>query len=68
MAQTTPMFKTTIVIWSDGDPAGVEIDRLARDAIDGDSYCSKRELVIVDDPQSDPDWDGTDFFDRPDDY
>ena len=57
-----PLYKTIIVIWSKFDGAMVEIDKLATDALDGASYCSKQDSVIVDDPEHDPDWDGTTFF------
>ena len=56
------LFKTTIVIWSDSDPNGADIDQLAANAVNGDSYCSKRKTVTVSNPGSDPDWDGTEFF------
>lgn len=57
------LFKTTIVIWSEYDTSGVELDILARDAISGDAYCSKQECDFVEDPSKDKDWDGTEFFD-----
>jgi len=56
------LYKTTIVIWSDQDPRGTELEILARDAICGDAYCSKMESIDVEDPESDSDWDGTEFF------
>ena len=58
------LFKTTIVIWSDYDPreAQMEIVDLAREATSGDCYCSKQEMVRVDKPGDDADWDGTEFF------
>ena len=57
------LYKTTIVIWSEDDPTNLmEIDALAQDAMNGESYCSKQETVRVEDPISDPDWDGTEFF------
>ena len=56
------LYKTTIVIWSDGDPSNTDIDNLARDAVQGDSYCSSRNTKMIDDPKSDKDWDGTEFF------
>lgn len=59
-----PLMKTTIIIWSEVDEGRdrMEIDALARDAVDGDSYCSERRSVTVEDPESDSDWDGTEFF------
>lgn len=59
------LFKTTIVIWSDYDPSGIGLDDLAREAISGDAYCSKQAKELIRDPQKDPDWDGTEFFDGP---
>ena len=56
------LFKTTIVIWSDEDPAGIELEDLAREASRGGSYCSKQDTKIVDKPHEDSDWDGTEFF------
>jgi len=57
------LFKTTIVIWSEYDPTNiVEIDELARDAIAGESYCSSSQSILVEDPEKDADWDGTEFF------
>ena len=57
------LFKTTVVIWSEYDPTfRVEIDELARDAMEGESYCSSSESVLVEDPESDAAWDGTEFF------
>ncbi len=58
-----PLYKTTIVIWSEYDPTDeVELDDLAREAVSGDAYCSKMRALKVDDPPKDPDWDGTEFF------
>jgi hypothetical protein len=57
--------KTTIVIWSEPEvySESLELEDLARDAQSGESYCSKMEKELVDDARSDPDWDGTEFFD-----
>ena len=35
------LYKTTIVVWSDEDPQGLEIDELCREAVSGSSYCSE---------------------------
>lgn len=67
------LYKTTIVIWTEYDPTlrfnsdnGSEpIADLAREAVDGDAYCSKADTVPVGDPKADPDWDGTEFFEPP---
>jgi hypothetical protein len=58
------LYKTTIVIWSDYDPATekVELAALARDAENGESYCSFQESERIEDPAGDPQWDGTEFF------
>jgi hypothetical protein len=63
------LYKTTIVIWSefDGDDLDVELDDLARDAMTGESYCSKQTSELIEDPTKDPDWDGTEFFDAKED-
>jgi hypothetical protein len=58
------LYKTTIVIWSEYNPwnADVELSELARDAEEGESYCSGMTTILVDNPESDGDWDGTEFF------
>lgn len=56
------LYKTTIVIWTDFQPTGFELSDLAREAEQGDAYCSKREMEAIEEPQRDPDWDGTEFF------
>lgn len=61
------LYKTTIIIWTEHDPDFLEIEPLARDATSGDSYCSAKRSVLIEDPKADPDWDGTDFFDAGDD-
>ena len=58
-----PLHKTTIVIWSRKDPIGVELSDLSRQATEGEAYCSKQESGLVAEPEKDPDWDGTEFFD-----
>jgi hypothetical protein len=65
------LWKTTIVIWSEWEPKTddtadeqpYELEDLAHAATSGDAYCSKQVAVLVKDPSSDPDWDGTEFFD-----
>lgn len=64
-SDTRPLYKTTIVIWSDFDPDSVDIADLSRDATSGESYCSKKSSELIADPKSDADWDGTEFFDTP---
>lgn len=58
----TPLWKTSVVIWTDYDPRGRELEDLAREATSGDAYCSKQQAVEVSDPAGDDDWDGTEFF------
>jgi hypothetical protein len=57
-----PLYKSTIVIWSDFDPETVELSDLALDAMCGGSYCSKMVAEHVVNPDNDPDWDGSEFF------
>jgi hypothetical protein len=57
-----PLWKTTIVIWSDFDPQHLALSDLARDAEDGESYCSYQDTTLIQDPQGDSHWDGTEFF------
>lgn len=59
------LYKTTIVIWTQYDPASVELADLAQDATDGDAYCSHSQTERIADPEADPMWDGTEFFDCP---
>lgn len=62
-AVTKPLYKTTIVIWSEYNPEfQVELNDLAQDAVDGESHCSKMTTVEILEPERDPDWDGTEFF------
>jgi hypothetical protein len=59
-----PLFKTTVVIWSEYNPEsdGLDLSDLAHEAEDGLAYCSKLVAVRVKNPAKDPDWDGTEFF------
>jgi hypothetical protein len=57
-----PLYKTTIVIWSEFPGEDVELERLAREATSGDAYCSRYRSERVSEPSGDPAWDGTDFF------
>lgn len=56
------LYKTTIIIWSEYPGDAVELTDLAREADTGDAYCSHTESKLVENPQDDPDWDGTEFF------
>ena len=60
------LFKTTIVIWSEYNTEDVELTDLAREATEGDSYCSKQECEQIEDPETDDEWDGTEFFNSDD--
>jgi hypothetical protein len=59
------LFKTTIHVWSEFDPSNVGISRLCLDAEEGCSYCSSMVVVCVEEPEKDPDWVDTEFFDQP---
>lgn len=57
-----PLYKTTAVIWSEFDPQSLELYELGREATDGEAYCSRMVAVLVNDPSTDPDWDGNNSF------
>lgn len=57
-----PLWKTTVVIWSEYNGERVELSGLAREAEAGDAYCSRYRSCLVSDPEGDEDWDGTEFF------
>jgi hypothetical protein len=61
---TAPLFKTTIVIWSRENGAKLELSALAREAETGNAYCSRFRSELVQEPEKDNDWDGTEFFDK----
>ena len=63
-----PLFKTTIIIWTDWDPHGTELSDLAYEAEEGNAYCSKVSRVSVETPPNDPDWDGNEFFNLEEQY
>jgi hypothetical protein len=56
------LYKTTLVIWSEWDGMAVTPDRLGWEAMNGDAYCSDISSQLVENPEDDPDWDGTEFF------
>jgi hypothetical protein len=58
-----PLFKTTIVIWTEYDPSGLELTELASQAESGDGYCSSMTFALVAKPEKDPAWHRTGFFD-----
>lgn len=56
-----PLFKTTIVVWSEFTE--VDLVDLARAVVDHeDAFCSKQECVYVHIPEEDPDWVDTNIF------
>ena len=57
-----PLIKHTIVIWTEPALQNAELVELAEQAIEGDAYCSKHVTGYTSDPETDPDWDGTEFF------
>jgi hypothetical protein len=60
------LHKTTIVIWTDYNPEHLELSDLALAADRGDAYCSRMKAEDVE-TETDPDWDGSEFFANPDD-
>lgn len=40
-------------------------DRLGWEAMNGDAYCSDISSKLIENPEEDPDWDGTEFFHDP---
>jgi len=64
-----PLWKTTIVVWSDFNPAEEELDAsdLVRDGEMGSSHISVQDTRLVEHPEQDDEWDGTEFFSLDDD-
>ena len=60
-------YKTTIVIWSDFDPADYDIEDLSREALKEDAHLSVHKIEFIGAPEEDADWDGSDFFNSKDD-
>jgi hypothetical protein len=60
------LWKSTIVIWSTFDPSEFDIEDLSRDALAGDAHCSEHKVEFIDDLDSDPDWDGSELLNDPD--
>lgn len=56
------LVKHTIVIWSELELKNEEVQVIAAEAVNGEAYCSKHETEIVENPENDRDWDGTEFF------
>ena len=60
MALPKKLYKTTIVIWSEYDPTNkLELEDMAREATNGDMFCSDISAEVVDDQVEFPD---TEFF------
>lgn len=59
MTRPEGLYKTTVVIWTEFEPSGLEIDDLAREAIVGEAFCSEQSVVYVQDESQFPD---TEFF------
>lgn len=58
-----PLYKTTIVIWSEYNGTNVELSTLASQVENGDAYCSVYRSSLIENPSNDPDWDNCEFFD-----
>jgi hypothetical protein len=56
------LYKTTVVIWSKVNPSDLELSDLAYEADKGNAYCSKYVSEKIANPEEDPDWDDTEFF------
>jgi hypothetical protein len=57
MSKVRPLYKSTIVVWSETDPSKVEASDLVRDGEVNDNYIARQDNVLVEDPTKDPDWD-----------
>jgi hypothetical protein len=57
------LYKTTIVIWTNGEVAAKGLAQLAYEAENGDAFCSSQVTDVVTTSASFP---ATDFFDLPD--
>jgi len=63
------LYKVTIIIWATYDPTALDfkLTELASQAENADADCSSMKGALIADPEKDPDWDATDFFDSWDD-
>jgi len=59
-----PLYKTRVILWTEWDPNTSELSHLAREAETGDGYCSFMQSTVIPDPEADPDWDGTEYFEE----
>lgn len=62
MTAPQKLYKTTIVIWSEYPTNEYSIEDLAREATNGDAYCSLQHCEGVSDPSKFP---HTEFFGDP---
>ena len=60
------LYKSTIIIWTTYDPTQLKLTELEHKAESGDASCSSMECVLVPEPEKDPAWDGTEFFNEED--
>jgi len=56
------LHNTTIVVWSKSDLNSTPLHVIGHEADYGNAYCSKQDCVLIDKPEDDEDWDGTEFF------
>lgn len=50
--QTKGLWKTTIHIWTDFDPQGIALPRLAQEADDGAGFCDYSHVEYIQHPES----------------
>lgn len=58
------LWKHVIVIWAEEDLCGLTLEELGYEADRGSAYCSTMTSNLVDSPEMDPNWDGTEYFDE----
>ena len=56
------LYKSTMTIWTTYDPTEVELTELVHLAENVGAYCSSVTCALIPEPERDPAWDGTDFF------
>jgi len=75
--RTPPLYKHTIVVWSETDYAAKDqdphwdleddpVEVLVRESRNGDALLSHFSSELVEEPRGDIDFPDTDFFDEPD--
>ncbi len=67
MMSSQPLVKYTIIIWAPKEylNSDIGLSDLGREADSGECYASRVKSELINNPRSDPDWDGTEFFDPP---